>query len=300
MTLVQHHITVSIPKKLTVVDFLLNTSNPFNPSPKNTGLPCFIDTATKEAISHAQLIAQVHQISSSLYHHYSLRRGDVLLIISPNHINYGTVLLAGLDLGLLVTTANPNYTEEELMNQISDCTPKLIFCTRNEARAVDQSLTNLGLTNLPVISMDADDSLRGMVPFSQLLGRTPELAFERLRFQDDGESDEVPALMVYSSGTTGKPKGVVLTHLNVIANLVQSEYANRGREITGRVSLGLLPFYHCYGIMMLLLHNIHNSMTTIVIRRFDFELVNYIIFIRWGALSLTIWFFLASKVNRGV
>ncbi|KAI0221319.1 hypothetical protein L0F63_002832 [Massospora cicadina] len=72
------------------------------------------------------------------------------------------------------------------------------------------------------------------------------------------ESKDAAALIAYSSGTTGLPKGVIATHYNLISNLMQCEYVFKGSVRSGVVASGILPFFHCYGIMVNMLIGTHH------------------------------------------
>ncbi|KAJ9048301.1 hypothetical protein DSO57_1036382 [Entomophthora muscae] len=98
-----------------------------------------------------------------------------------------------------------------------------------------------------------------------------DLPYPKLAFENDSESRGQAALLAYSSGTTGLPKGVVTTHYNLISNLIQSESSFGDSIYTGMISSGILPFFHCYGIMINMLLGMHTFLKTIVVPKFAFE-----------------------------
>jgi len=182
-----------------------------------------------------------------------VRRGDMVAIYSPNLIEYPPALYGALLAGATVTTLNPLYREREVEEQLRDSGATLVFAYRPLQSVIDAVRPRL-------------PSLRDVVPIDGLLGCLEAV----------GEPAPVPvdpyedlAVLPYSSGTTGLPKGVMLTHHNVASASRQG----LATEIVHpeSVLLDLLPFYHIYGMIVLLTDAIALGATQVVMSRFDLE-----------------------------
>ncbi len=193
--------------------------------------------------------------------------GDVLMILAPNLPEYAIVFHGTLVCGGTVTTANPTYTAGELRYQIQDSgatwlftIPQLLPLAR-EAMAGGQSPGNSSIKYIVVLgeTQPADDIVDA---FAMVSGD----AYEGHASVD--AADAVAALP-YSSGTTGHPKGVMLTHRNLVSNLVQcGPVVAAGPD---DVVIAVLPYFHIYGMQVLLNFTLRLGATTVSLPRFDLE-----------------------------
>jgi acyl-CoA synthetase (AMP-forming)/AMP-acid ligase II len=182
-----------------------------------------------------------------------LDKGDVVGIYAPNSIEYGVALHASLMVGATVTTLNPLYREREVEHQLHDAGAKLVFT----------------LAPLVPVVKEAQAKIEG--------ARVIELeGIWELARSASGEPSPVTidavrdvAVLPYSSGTTGLPKGVMLSHQNLTANIRQTVALNMSSESS--VILDFLPFYHIYGMMILLNCGLAVGATQVIIPRFEPE-----------------------------
>jgi acyl-CoA synthetase (AMP-forming)/AMP-acid ligase II len=237
---------VAIPD-VALTPFLLESAA------KRGDKPAFIDSATGEVRTYREFVEGVKRVAASLVER-GFRKGDVLAIYSPNGPGYAIAFHAVSLLGGIVTTVNPTYTSEELARQMEDCKASYLL-------TIPQLLGNA-----------AGIALRETFVFGEAPGATP---FRSL-FDGHGEVPKVdidPAndivVMPYSSGTTGLPKGVMLTHRNLVANILQSEASFGLRE--DDVALGVLPFFHIYGMVVVMNLSLHIGATVVTMPRFDLE-----------------------------
>jgi 4-coumarate--CoA ligase len=86
---------LKIPNKLTLTDFVLNSQQ----KPQNLDFPCFTDAVTKDIVSHSEVHQTVPKVASFLHNDLGISKGDVVLIFSPNHVNFGATVLSIIDLG---------------------------------------------------------------------------------------------------------------------------------------------------------------------------------------------------------
>jgi len=220
-----------------------------------------IDSISGRTISYAQLPGLVDRVASALARR-GLTKGDVCAIFSPNTPEYAILVLAIARLGAIVTTANPMCTRDDLIKQFNDSRPRMLFTS-----------PALGATALEAIAGSTPKSAGvALFSFGTMTGATP---FDAL-VEEPGtppsvtiDSDEVVALP-YSSGTTGLPKGVMLTHRNLVANILQTDGAGHLRD--GRDTLiCFLPFFHIYGLVVTMLLGLRSGATLVVMPRFDLE-----------------------------
>ncbi|KIW98547.1 uncharacterized protein Z519_00208 [Cladophialophora bantiana CBS 173.52] len=222
---------------------------------------------------------------TGLKSNFNFRKSDVLGLFVPNDIDVPPVVLGTLWAGGIVSPANPGYTVPELVYQLKDSGAK-ILCThlsaldtaRNAAREV-----GIPETHIILLGEQRDESrkFKHWTLIRNLEGtaryRTPKL---------DPKSDL--AFLVYSSGTTGRPKGVRLTHFNMTSNVEQIHTAegwltwngtktppnsNIPHPPNGRGDkiLACLPFFHIYGLNCLVLSPIFSGVHTLVMSRFELE-----------------------------
>ncbi|XWS62244.1 hypothetical protein CRYUN_Cryun07bG0193700 [Craigia yunnanensis] len=141
-------------------------------------------------------------------HHLGVSQGDVVLLLLPNSVDFPIIFLSVLYLGAIVATMNPLSNILEIKKQIADCSVRFAFTLLEK---VDK-LKNLGVHAIGVPEkVDLDAEKIGFLPFYKLIGGQFGKAPRPVIRQHD------TAAIMYSSGTTGVIKGVVLTHGNFIA-----------------------------------------------------------------------------------
>jgi acyl-CoA synthetase (AMP-forming)/AMP-acid ligase II len=171
-------------------------------------------------------------------------------------------MLGAASAGAIVTTANPLYTADELAKQLVDSGARLLVTVPPFLdKAVEAAARAGGIEDFFVFGDAA-----GARPFAELMqhgDQPPTVAI-------DPRNDIV--VLPYSSGTTGLPKGVMLTHYNLVANLCQAE-GMRNFDGFGEpdVIMAVLPFFHIYGMVVILMLGVANGGTVVVMPRFDLQ-----------------------------
>ncbi len=222
--------------------------------------PALIDGPSGRTLSYGQTIGAIRQVATTLAGR-GFGKGDVFAIYSPNVPEYAVAFHAVAMLGGIVTTANPLYTSHELAHQLQDANAQYLLTVPPFLDNAKAAAKAAGIKEIFVFGEAA-----GATPFATLLqsdGDVPTVSID---------PDDVVALP-YSSGTTGLPKGVMLTHRNLVANVAQ--LANMpDDDCTVRASdvlMGILPFYHIYGMIVVMNYALRVGATVVTMPRFDME-----------------------------
>ena len=190
------------------------------------------------------------------------KKGDVFALYLPNVPEYPIVFFGVIALGGIVTTLNPTFTEKEISYQLKDSGAKYIFTIPAIADKAKTAAAENGINEVFVIG-----EAEGCEPLDSLLF-------------DDGSAfpgnvsvnpKEDVCVMPYSSGTTGFPKGVMLTHQNIVSQVCMLLHdAFRSHPFRGTV-LGLLPFFHIFGMVVIMAHFLKRGGKIVCMQQFDGE-----------------------------
>jgi PAS domain S-box-containing protein len=220
--------------------------------------PALIDGISGRSMTYAELAAAVDATAAGLVAR-GLNKGDICAIYSPNVVEYAVVFLAVVRAGGTISTINPLYTVTELTHQLRDCGAKFLVTTPRLLPTARRSADAARVSEVFTIGR-----ARGVTPIGAL-----QLDAGAVMPPDATTGDDV-AVLPYSSGTTGLPKGVMLTHRNIVANLLQIDRVERlGPD---EVLVAALPFYHIYGMVVVLLYGLRAGATLVVLSRFKSQL----------------------------
>jgi acyl-CoA synthetase (AMP-forming)/AMP-acid ligase II len=217
--------------------------------------PALIDAASGRRLSYGDLRAQIDRFAGGLAQ-LGVGKGSVAAILLPNLPEYPVVFLGIARAGAAATTLNPAYTAGEIAAQLADSGAGVVVTTPDcleKARAA--SGPGVRFVVLGEASGDA-------VAFDELLNAAwpaPTV---------DTEPAQDLAALPYSSGTTGLPKGVMLTHRNLVANAVQCAPFYTGPD---DVVLAVAPFFHIMGMAVTMVGGLCRGATLVTMPRFDFE-----------------------------
>lgn len=251
---------VEIPCNVGIYQFIM--SNP-NKIPDDKAV--FIDAITHKKITFGDLKRDTKRFAAGLQDH-GFKRGDVLCIYSPNQVDYGTVIFGCLAAGGKVSPANCAYTAKELTCQLLDSGASIIIAHPNTiSTAIEASIdAKIPKSNIFVFG---DHEINGIQPYTSILSIRE---IEPVRFTPE-EIKSTTAFLCYSSGTTGKNKGVETTHYNLISNIMQYRAFEGDNVHSNLCYLGVLPFYHMYALSINLHFSLLLGATSIVIQKFDIE-----------------------------
>jgi PAS domain S-box-containing protein len=222
--------------------------------------PAIIDASTGRRLEFEELYDSVWRAASSLAD-LGLKPGDVAAIYSRNCVDYPVVFHAVVAAGGAVTTINPMYTHAEVVHQLRDSGTSLLFTSRELYDAAKHASARSGIKRIIVI--DAQGSRGRLLSLEALV----KSGSRRQGFARGSQSDLIA--MPYSSGTSGFPKGVMLTHRNIVANLQQYQAAEQFQR--GEVIVAPLPMHHIYGLNNAMNSALTRRATLIILPRVDIE-----------------------------
>lgn len=221
-----------------------------------------VDTATGQHYTYRDLVDVVGRVAGGLSRR-GIGRGDVAALVAPNHAEYPAIFHGVLAAGAVLTPVNPLNTPGELAHQFRDAGVRIVFTTAGAADSVRRAAKEDGVTIDEIVVLDPDDSVEA-TPFADILTAAPQPPTTAVSGADLGAD---LAVMPYSSGTTGLPKGVMLTHRNLVANLLQMYPLTKLRA--GSRVLAVLPLFHIYGITAIMNAALHYRATMVTMPRFD-------------------------------
>jgi acyl-CoA synthetase (AMP-forming)/AMP-acid ligase II len=204
----------------------------------------FVDVATGRRLTFDQIRTSAKKFGKGLQDQWGWLKGDVMATVSPNTIDLVPATFGALRVGGVICPLNFMYTVDELVSQLRSSKAKGLITNTACLKAVREAASIVGLPLDRILLVGDQDPNANISHFSSLRGTSAQTETISINPEED------LAYLVYSSGTTGLPKGVMLTHANIVANSLQM-VAAEGPDITHWEkdrSLGFLPMYHIYGL----------------------------------------------------
>ncbi|MFF9016289.1 4-coumarate--CoA ligase family protein [Streptomyces sp. NPDC014870] len=223
--------------------------------------PALVDGAGELSLTYAQVDAFHRRVAAGLAE-AGVRKGDVVALHSPNTVLYPVAFYAATRAGASVTTVHPLATPEEFAKQLADSSARWIVTVSPLLPAARRAAELAGgIAEIFVCDQAPEDE--GIRSLQSMLGGSapePDIAID---------PDEDVAALPYSSGTTGVPKGVMLTHTSIATNLAQLGPLIPMKP--GDRILAVLPFFHIYGLTALMNAPLRHGATVVVLPRFDLD-----------------------------
>ncbi|SEF78127.1 long-chain-fatty-acid--CoA ligase FadD [Vibrio hangzhouensis] len=226
--------------------------------------PAFMNMGS--VMTFRKLEERSRAFAAYLQNELKLKKGDRVAIMMPNLLQYPVALFGVLRAGLIAVNVNPLYTPRELEHQLNDADAKAIVIVSNFASTLEQVVENTPIKHVVLTSLGqmlptakgtvvdfVVKYVKGMVPKYDLPGA---ISFKkalhkgrRLQYVKPFMTGDDIAFLQYTGGTTGVAKGAILTHRNMIANVMQakgmySPVLNEGRELV----VTALPLYHVFAL----------------------------------------------------
>ncbi|XP_035774718.1 luciferin 4-monooxygenase-like [Anopheles albimanus] len=217
----------------------------FRQSPTRVAI---IDGVTGREHTYGELLERSLQLAAYLHDH-GVGTGDVVAIVSENRVEYPITIVALFLIGSSAALFNPGYTSRELTHALTITQPKLVFVSAQARGALYRACRSTKhLTS--IINYDAYDR---STSYADCLRRSSR-SFRAPSFMPAPVADlaGAVALIVLSSGTTGLPKGVLISQANVMATLANFRYAMEKQGPADRSFVEILPWYHVAGGILML------------------------------------------------
>ncbi|HEV7474877.1 MAG TPA: 4-coumarate--CoA ligase family protein [Pyrinomonadaceae bacterium] len=245
---------VSIPE-IPVTTFV------FQNAKERSTKAALIDGPSGRVITYAELVDAVGRVAASLWKR-GFKQGEVFGILSPNVPEYAIAFHAVASLGGITSPVNPLYTEHEIAHQLQDAGARFLVTVPMFLEKAAAAAREAGIDELFVFEK-AGGEINGATPFSSLLDSDGDFPVPVINPRED------LVALPYSSGTTGLPKGVMLTHYNLVANMCQMdglEYFSADDTL-----ICVLPLFHIYGLVVVLNQGLHQGSTIVTVPRFELE-----------------------------
>ncbi|RDW77741.1 acetyl-CoA synthetase-like protein [Coleophoma cylindrospora] len=250
----------------------------FPPGETPSTKPLWIDSQEPEKnLSPAQLLRWVKRLAFGL-ERTGLKKGEVVMIYTPNHVFVPVAYLGIVGAGYAFSGANPIYTLPEMVHQINNTGAQIILAHPTMVATALAAAAKAGLSSERIYQFSDEfcPPCYGVPDWTSLIGTEAEgstYSWPRLSAQ---EAASTVATINYSSGTTGLPKGVCVSHTNLIANIEQTIYMKYldkpfWPDISKRPAerwIGFLPLYHAYGQLYTILMAVKLSVPVYIMKQF--------------------------------
>jgi len=226
--------------------------------------PAFVNMGS--VMTFRKLEERSRAFAAYLQNDLKLQKGDRVALMMPNLLQYPVALFGVLRAGMIAVNVNPLYTPRELEHQLVDADVSTIVIVSNFANTLEQIVDNTPVRNVVLTSLGqmlprakgtivdfVVKYVKGMVPKYNLPGaisfRKALQKGRRLQYVKPFMSGEDIAFLQYTGGTTGVAKGAILTHRNMVANVMQAKAVYRPVLTDGRETVvTALPLYHIFAL----------------------------------------------------
>jgi acyl-CoA synthetase (AMP-forming)/AMP-acid ligase II len=220
-----------------------------------------VDAKPGRETTYRELIDRVDAFAGALTGR-GIGVGDVVGLLSPNSSGFAVAFHGILRSGATATTINALFTAKDIAKQLTDSNAKMLVTVTPLLPQAKEAAAAVGLADSDLVVLDGEGhEIAGHPNAADLMQQglpAPDVSF--------APSSHLAALP-YSSGTTGNPKGVMLTHRNLVANVAQI------RPLHGMVAddvvIAVLPFFHIYGMTVLLNAALHSRARLVIMGSFD-------------------------------
>ncbi|CAG9788312.1 unnamed protein product [Diatraea saccharalis] len=229
-------------------------------------------SATGRGYTYEQAFNLSNAFAANLRLKLKIRDGDTVSVMLPNIPDFPLIAIGILGAGGVISTINPIYTPHEVQRQLIMSKSKAIV-TMPESLKVVQEALKLAKLNIPIIIVktNGDATPENTFCFNEL---SEDVHVDKSCLKEVRRSPTDTCFLPYSSGTTGLPKGVELSHRNLVANMQQMNVSQiRNHEDTTETHqdavLGVLPFFHIYGASVIMFHKMSIGAKIVTLTKFN-------------------------------
>ncbi|CAN7047099.1 unnamed protein product [Brassica oleracea var. botrytis] len=257
---------ISIPNHLPLAEYVFQKFSGDGDGDSTT--TCLIDSATGRTFTYANVQITLRRIAAGL-HRLGIRHGDTVMLLLPNSPEFALSFLAAVYLGAVSTSANPLFTQTEIAKQAKASAAKMIITKP----CYVHKLTNLQQLGAVIVCVDDRNDVvslaDGSVRFTDLT-QADEAELPKPEISPD-DTVSIP----YSSGTTGLPKGVMISHKGLVTSIAQKvDGENPNLNFTrDDVIICFLPMFHTFTHSSLMLSAMRTGAALLILPRFELNLV---------------------------
>ncbi|XP_022949355.1 4-coumarate--CoA ligase-like 7 [Cucurbita moschata] len=244
---------------LSVASFLFRNSSSY---PNRLAI---VDAESSDSVSYSQLKASAIKISNGLLQ-LGIEKNDVVMIFAPNSVEFSICFIGIVAIGAIVTTCNPVYMVSELTKQVRDAKPKLMI-------SVVELWDKVKDLNIPTVLLDqqipSEIQSSKILCFNDLINMAGDKSGSEFPIVGVKQSDT--AALLYSSGTTGASKGVILTHRNFITSSLMITLDQKTNGDENGTYLNFLPMFHVFGLVCITCAQLQRGNTIVSMPKFNLE-----------------------------
>ncbi|KAG9449382.1 hypothetical protein H6P81_009347 [Aristolochia fimbriata] len=236
---------------LTLPEFVLQDAD------KYADKVAVVEAVTGKSLTYSQLVRDTARFAAALRTTAGLGKGGVVVVVLPNVAEYPVIALGIMAAGGVFSGANPAAHPSEIRKQAEDAGAAVVVTSGS----VHEKVSGLAAA-VPIIVV-GEERVEGAMHWEEFLSTGEAASGGAAVSQDD------LCALPYSSGTTGASKGVMLTHRNLVANLCSTLFAVEEEMVGNVTTLGLMPFFHIYGITGICCATLRNKGKVVAMSRFE-------------------------------
>ena len=210
---------------------------------------------TGREVTYKQVLATMDRMKCVLYHSFNVRKGKVVALMVPNTPEWVSLFHAIVGLGAIVSPINSMFNGSEVEKQLRLSNATAIIGVSHFETVINEAVKAIGTVTCCLLDKSEELKAPSVAPLPS--------DYEVTRAPDD------VIVLPFSSGTTGLPKGVQLTNRSLVSNLIQTDGAVTFSPET--VVLSVLPYFHIYGMVVVLHGVMHKGGRQVVMPKFDME-----------------------------
>ncbi|XP_011315439.1 4-coumarate--CoA ligase 1 isoform X2 [Fopius arisanus] len=226
-----------------------------------------VDAYTGKTMTRYELLEKSIRLAVGLQD-WGLNSDDIVSISSETQLNWFVVACAAMFLGNPLAPFNPSYTEMELLHSLNIVKPRIIFVSRITYEVVHRAAQKQSW-KIELIQLDDENPITDILTLGGIISQRRQWP-DPLGYQATAVSEPFrkEAIILQSSGTTGLPKGVMLSHKNMLASVFMAKNFQFEDFSNASVILTVIPLHHGFGFLIML-SVIHSNATTIMMKSFD-------------------------------